>query len=64
MIRWFQKSKKFLKEVRVEFSKVTWPTRDELRDSTGVVILVSALVAVFVGLVDLFFSRVVEFVLR
>ncbi|KPJ54402.1 preprotein translocase subunit SecE [candidate division TA06 bacterium DG_24] len=63
-MRWFQRSKRFLKETRVEFSKVTWPTRDELRDSTGVVIFVSLLVAAFIGFVDFFFSRVVEFVLR
>lgn len=64
VLRWLDRSKRFLRETRVEFSKVTWPSRDELRDSTGVVILVSMLVAAFIGLVDLFFSRVVEFVLR
>jgi preprotein translocase subunit SecE len=64
MPRLWDRSRRFLRETRVEFTKVTWPSRDELRDSTGVVILVSMLVAAFIGLVDLFFSRVVQFVLR
>jgi len=42
----------FIKDVRVEASKVSWPTRQELRDSTIVVIVTVAIVTVFVGVVD------------
>ena len=31
--------REYIKDVRVELSKVTWPTRDELRESTIVVIV-------------------------
>ena len=35
----FERVKRFLKEVKVELTKVTWPTMAELRGSTGVVII-------------------------
>jgi len=41
------KVKKFVLDVRLELSKVSWPTRDELRGSTGVVIVFSLLFAVY-----------------
>jgi preprotein translocase subunit SecE len=44
--------REFLKDVRVEANKVSWPTRDELRDSTTVVIIMTLLVAAFVFVVD------------
>jgi preprotein translocase subunit SecE len=42
----------FIKDVRVESGKVSWPTRVELRDSTAVVIVTVLLVAVFLFVVD------------
>lgn len=42
----------FVKDVRVESGKVSWPTRIELRDSTAVVIVTVLLVAVFLFIVD------------
>ncbi len=47
-----EKIKKFLKEVVAELRKVTWPTKDELIGSTIVTIVVSMIVAIFVGIVD------------
>ena len=35
----FDRLSKFLKEVRIELTKVTWPTAAELRATTMVVIL-------------------------
>jgi len=42
----------FFKEVRVEMGKVVWPTRKEALKITGIVILLSLFVAVFLGLID------------
>ena len=47
-----EKLKKFLKEVVAELRKVTWPTKDELIGSTIVTIVVSLIVAIFIGIVD------------
>ena len=48
----FEKMLKFLKEVKVEMSKVSWPTREELISSTAVVVVVSLMFAVIVGALD------------
>lgn len=49
---WMDQAREFIKDVRVESSKVSWPTRMELRDSTIVVIVAVFIVTVFVGIVD------------
>jgi len=46
----------FTREVRAEFGKVSWPTREELLNSTSVVLVFSAAFAVFIGLFDLVIS--------
>ena len=51
-VSWTQSVRDFIKDVRVEIGRVSWPTREELRDSTLVVIATVLLVAVFVGIVD------------
>lgn len=48
----------FAKDVRTEFSKVSWPTREDLVSSTGVVLVFSAVFAVFIGMFDLIISFV------
>ena len=47
-----ERVREFAKDVRVEITRVSWPTREELRDSTIVVIATVVLVAAFVGVVD------------
>ena len=49
---WMDQTRGFVKDVRVEATKVSWPTRLELRDSTIVVIITVFVVMVFVGIVD------------
>lgn len=57
-----EKLKKFLREVVAEMRKVTWPTKDELVGSTIVVIVVSLIVAIFIGIVDRILSFAVKMV--
>jgi len=47
-----EKIKRFFSETRGEMRKVTWPTRDELKESTKIVIVATFIVTVFIGLVD------------
>ena len=49
---WTMQVREFVKEVKVESTKVSWPTRQELRGSTTVVIVAVLLISVFVGIVD------------
>lgn len=57
------KIKKFLKEVRFELTKVTWTTRQELIYSTIVVIVVSIILSIFIGVVDLGLSNLASLLL-
>ena len=42
----------FFADVAKEMNKVTWPKREELRDSTAIVLTVSMGIAVFIYIVD------------
>ena len=42
----------FLKDVKLELSKVAWPTRDQTIQYTAVVIGLSLVIALFLGGVD------------
>jgi preprotein translocase subunit SecE len=53
----FEKLKQFIKEVRFELTKVTWTTREELIYSTFIVIVVSLVLAVFIGIIDVVLSN-------
>lgn len=50
----------FVNEVRDELSKVKWPTRNEIIRLTGVVIIISAIVGIFLGGLDLFFTALIQ----
>jgi len=50
----------FLKDVRVEMTKVTWPTWQELKGQTIVVIVAVLMIATFIGIVDLFLSNTIK----
>lgn len=56
----FEKVTRFLKEVRAELGKVTWPTKHELVGSTIVVIVVCTIVSIFIGIVD----RILTFAIK
>lgn len=57
-----ERIKLFLSETRTELKKVTWPTREELKESTKVVIISTFLVTIFVGIVDQILSQIVRLV--
>jgi len=51
-----EKIKNYFKEVKVEMSKVNWPSKDTTINYTLIVIGVSAATAVFLGALDYFFG--------
>jgi len=53
----------FIREVRQEVSKVTWPSRKETMVSTGMVFVMVFLAAAFFFLTDQILSVVVRFIL-
>ncbi len=50
----------FLREVRIEMGKVTWPPRKEILKSTGVVIIAVAIAGAFIGLFDFIWTTIVH----
>ena len=50
----------YFREVMGELKKVVWPTREETRRLTIMVIIISIAVGVFLGAIDLGFTRLVE----
>jgi preprotein translocase subunit SecE len=48
----FRKLNKFLQEVKQEMSKVSWPTKNELKGTTKVVIVVTLMLTFFIFAVD------------
>ncbi len=54
----------FLKEVRNELSKVSWSTRQELLASTSLVIVVTVIMAIFIGITDLVLSRLLSVIFK
>ncbi len=55
----YRKGVEFLREVRVEVRKVSWPTRKETVASTAVVLVAVFFIAIYLGLVDLGLSRLI-----
>ena len=51
---------RYIRETRGELRKVTWPTRQESQRLTAIVLGVTAVMAIFLGLLDLLFSNGVE----
>ncbi|MBI5604851.1 MAG: preprotein translocase subunit SecE [Deltaproteobacteria bacterium] len=56
--------KDFFREVRIELKKVTWPSRKETIAATGMVIILSVIVAFFLGLLDVGLAKAVAVILK
>ncbi|NLN38456.1 MAG: preprotein translocase subunit SecE [Smithella sp.] len=53
----------FLTQARAELKKVTWPTRKQTLASTAVVMVVVAIIAIYLGVVDFILAKVVKTIL-
>jgi preprotein translocase subunit SecE len=42
----------YLKKVKAELEKVAWPTRQDLTNSTGVVLMMVVVCTIFLGIID------------
>ena len=59
-----QKGLQFLREVKVELKKVTWPSRKQTLGSTLVVIILVMIISLFLGVVDVGLSGLIRVVLQ
>ena len=58
------KSLQFLREVRVELKKVTWPSRKQAIGSTVVVLILVMIISLFLGVVDVGLSSLMRVILN
>lgn len=57
-------SVQFLREVKVELKKVTWPSRKQTMGSTVVVLILVMIIAFFLGAADIGLSSLIRVVLQ
>ena len=50
----------FIREVRTELSKVTWPKKEEVIKLTLIILIISGIVAGYVGSLDFAFTKLLE----
>ena len=50
----------FLKEVKLEMSKVVWPDKEEVIKLTLIVFIISGIIGAYVGALDITFTRLLE----
>ena len=55
-----RRGSRFVAEVIAELRKVSWPTRTVLMQSTGVVLLVVAIVSAYLAALDTVFDRLID----
>lgn len=64
IVDFFTKIGKFLNEVKIELKKVSWSTREELKDSTIIVLISILILGAFIGAFDFFMSKVISMVIK
>jgi len=57
------KALQFVSQAKAELKKVTWPTRKQTLASTGVVMVIVVIMALYLGIIDLILAKVVKFIL-
>lgn len=50
----------FIKEAKDELHKVNWPNQKQIIEYTIAVLVISLITAIFLGSLDMLFSRIVE----
>jgi preprotein translocase subunit SecE len=52
------KSARFLRDVRGEMRKITWPGGEDLRKSTIVITIIVVVLGIMIGIMDWLFSKI------
>lgn len=56
--------KKFFGGVQEEFSKVVWPSRNEIVNATFLVVALSISIGVYLGAFDFLFSKLLDLIIK
>ncbi|MDP8205022.1 MAG: preprotein translocase subunit SecE [Candidatus Electryonea clarkiae] len=58
-----RKSIAYVRSVRTEMGKVSWPTRETLFESTGITLMLALIMAIFIFAADQIISRIINFII-
>ena len=56
----FERLKKYFKETKSELKKVTWPSAQQLKQNTGVIVTFIVLIGIFLFIFDLGFAKLIS----
>jgi preprotein translocase subunit SecE len=59
-IRWYKRLIIFLRDVKAEIKKVTWPSKNEVYSTTIVVILATIFFGIYLYTLDIIFSWMIS----
>ncbi len=59
-IRWYKRFIVFLRDVKAEIKKVTWPSKNEVYSTTIVVILATIFFGIYLYTLDIIFSWMIS----
>jgi len=54
----------YLKDVRLELTKVVWPKKQEVIKLTLIVFIISAIIAAYTGVLDYLFTKLLEIIIK
>ncbi|MCB2201123.1 preprotein translocase subunit SecE [bacterium] len=59
----FKRIGEYIRGVRTEMAKVTWPSREQLIESTTITLVLSIVLAIFIFSADLIISRFINLII-
>ncbi len=59
----FKRARRFFEDVKTEFKRVQWPTREATVRSTSVVLSVSLVIAVYLGIADQILANIMRVII-
>ena len=59
----FKRARQFFEDVKKEFKRVQWPTREATVRSTSVVLSVSLVIAVYLGIADQILANIMRVII-
>ncbi len=60
----WDKTRVFLKEVKIEAKRITWPERKQVLISTATVVFLSLFIGAYLGLLDVIYNFIISIILR
>ena len=57
----FKRLRQFFVDIKAEFVKVSWPTKQQTLRNTYIVVVFVIMMSIFLGVLNVIFSRIIKF---